>query len=82
MTKVELNLDYSKIRTQQNNIISDENEEKRLDELDSIFPEIMRLKAEEDLLLGIPVTKYDPEKQDYYTIYPDGNIIYGKETGN
>jgi hypothetical protein len=80
MTRLEINIDYSKFRKNQSKVMTDEEEEARLDQLDELFPKIMELRDQEDLLLGIPRTKYDAQKKDYYTIYPDGKIIYGKET--
>jgi hypothetical protein len=57
-------------------IVTEEAEEKRLDELDNLFPKLMQLKQEEDLLLGYAITKYDPVKKSTYTLYPNGDIVY------
>jgi hypothetical protein len=56
--------------------MNDEAEEKRLDELDKIFAKLIELKQEEDLLLGFPVTKYDPIRKSAYTIHPDGEKVF------
>ncbi|MDR0950848.1 MAG: hypothetical protein LBM13_04390 [Candidatus Ancillula sp.] len=56
--------------------MTDEQEEKRLDELDDLLPKIMKLRDQEDLLLGIPVAKYDSERKAVYRIMPNGERIY------
>lgn len=59
--------------------MTDEEEEKRLDELDDIFSKLMALRQQEDLLLGYPVTKYDPVKKRAFTLYPSGEKVYLNE---
>ena len=56
--------------------MTEEDEEKRLDELDKLFPELIDLKQKEDLLLGFPVTKYDPIEKRAYKLYPNGEKTY------
>jgi hypothetical protein len=56
--------------------MTEEAEEKRQDELEKLFPELIDLKQKEDLLLGFPVTKYDPAKKKAYKLYPNGEKIY------
>jgi hypothetical protein len=77
MSEITINLDYSGLKADAANHMSDEAEEKRLDELDELFPQIMALKQQEDLLLGFPVTKYDAKKKNYYVLHPNGDKVYG-----
>jgi hypothetical protein len=76
MTEISIKLDYDELK---NNIthISEDDEEIRLDELDQKFEQIIKLRDQEDLLLGFPVTKYDTEKKNYYVLYPNGDKVYG-----
>ncbi|MDR0847391.1 MAG: hypothetical protein LBN08_07785 [Lactobacillales bacterium] len=79
MVEINIKLDFDALKNPAKDNISDEAEEKRLDELDGKFSEIMELKKQQDLLLGIPVTRYDAKLKNYYTLYPSGEKVYGKE---
>ena len=52
------------------------------DELSHRFKEAVRIENEIKKLKGLPIAKYDFEKNAPYVEYPDGRKVYDEETWN
>ena len=53
-----------------------EDDEERIDNITAELPELLTLKLKQNMILGVPVAKYDVVKKLAYLEYVDGKKEY------